>query len=398
MPNGEASAAIKQQVEPARRSFRWSATASSTTRSTTTGIPTSGLLAELRQDFAGVGGDVNFIRTTGDVRCYYELMSDIVSVLRLQGGHVTGWGDKDLRMLDHFQMGPNLVRGFQTAGIGPRDLTLGTTQRRARRHDVLGHVVRGADRRSSACRRTSACDFAVFADAGSVWDYEGQRFFPATATSVTTVDPFTGKDTNSMTDPLVGRRRPHLGFAVRTDPLRLCVPAHQGSERPRAAAPLQRRHEVLILEPRHGQGGMTEPLFFRAPARADRAGDRGADRRGRAAGDAPERRISGIAPLDRAGPGDLAFLQNPKYADAFAATRAGICLTTERFAADAPARCRRAGHARSPTAPSSTVAQKLFPGAMRPSSLFEASGDFDRARWCIRRRGSRSGVTIDPAR
>ena len=27
----------------------------------------------------------------------------------------------------------------------------------------------------------------------------GQRFFPATATSVTTVDPFTGVDTNSMT-------------------------------------------------------------------------------------------------------------------------------------------------------------------------------------------------------
>ena len=26
-------------------------------------------------------------------------------------------------MLDHFQMGPNLVRGFAPAGIGPRDMT-----------------------------------------------------------------------------------------------------------------------------------------------------------------------------------------------------------------------------------------------------------------------------------
>ena len=94
--------------------------------------PTKGVLAELRQDFAGVGGDVNFIRTTGDVRWYYELISDIVSVLHLQGGYVTGWGDKDLRMLDHFQMGPNLVRGFATAGIGPRDLTFGTS------NDALG--------------------------------------------------------------------------------------------------------------------------------------------------------------------------------------------------------------------------------------------------------------------
>ncbi len=28
-------------------------------------------------------------------------------------------------MLDHFQMGPSLVRGFAPAGIGPRDLTAG---------------------------------------------------------------------------------------------------------------------------------------------------------------------------------------------------------------------------------------------------------------------------------
>ena len=40
-------------------------------------------------------------------------------------------------MLDHFQMGPNLVRGFAPAGIGPRDLTPGTT------NDALGgtHVL-----------------------------------------------------------------------------------------------------------------------------------------------------------------------------------------------------------------------------------------------------------------
>ena len=45
-------------------------------------------------------------------------------MLHLQGGHIAGWGGRDLRMLDHFQMGPNLVRGFAPSGIGPRDLTL----------------------------------------------------------------------------------------------------------------------------------------------------------------------------------------------------------------------------------------------------------------------------------
>ncbi len=35
-------------------------------------------------------------------------------------------------MLDDFKMGPNLVRGFQPAGIGPRDITPGTS------NDALG--------------------------------------------------------------------------------------------------------------------------------------------------------------------------------------------------------------------------------------------------------------------
>src|ERR1039457_440542 len=94
--------------------------------------PTSGFYAEFKQDIAGAGGNVNFIRSTAETRNYYELLPDIIGVLKLQGGYETGWGGKDLRMLDHFQMGPNLVRGFAPAGIGPRDLTVGTTQ------DALG--------------------------------------------------------------------------------------------------------------------------------------------------------------------------------------------------------------------------------------------------------------------
>src|SRR5262245_43629451 len=37
--------------------------------------PTSGVFAEFKQDFAGVGGDVNFIRSTVEARTYYEVWS-----------------------------------------------------------------------------------------------------------------------------------------------------------------------------------------------------------------------------------------------------------------------------------------------------------------------------------
>ena len=49
--------------------------------------PTSGLYAEFKQDFAGIGGDVNFIRSTGEARTYYEIFSDVVAVFKVQGGN-----------------------------------------------------------------------------------------------------------------------------------------------------------------------------------------------------------------------------------------------------------------------------------------------------------------------
>jgi len=139
--------------------------------------PTSGLYAELRQDFAGVGGDVNFTRTQAEARTYYEVLPDIVSVLKLQGGAIEPWGGKTLRMLDHFQMGPNLVRGFAPAGIGPRDLTTGTT------NDALGgSLFWGASVEAQTplyfLPKEIGIKVAAFADAGSVWDYRGITVAP----------------------------------------------------------------------------------------------------------------------------------------------------------------------------------------------------------------------------
>ncbi len=139
---------------------------------------------------------------------------------------------------------------------------------------------------------------------------------------------------------------------------------------------------------------MTEPLFFERPTgltAQDVAALTGAVVRQGAA----DRRISGLGPLDRAGPNELSFMQSPKYASQFAVTRAGICLTTEKFAANAPT------HVAVLVTPAPyrafvTVAQKLYPGAARPSSLFEAKGI---AAGAMVHPSARleSGVTIDPA-
>ena len=149
--------------------------------------PTSGLYAELRQDFAGVGGDVNFIRSQVEARNYYEVLPDVVGVLKLQGGHIAGWGGKDLRMLDHFKMGPNLVRGFAPAGIGPRDLNPNTTQ------DALGgSLYWGASVEAQTplyfLPKEIGIKLAAFVDAGSVWDYKGPTYWAQTGETVQLAD------------------------------------------------------------------------------------------------------------------------------------------------------------------------------------------------------------------
>ena len=134
--------------------------------------PTSGIFAQLKQDVAGLGGDVDFIRSSVEARNYYEVLPDVVGVLKLQGGHVAAWGGQQLRMLDHFFMGPNLVRGFEPAGIGPRDLTTGTT------NDALGgSLYWGASVEFQTplyfLPKEIGMKFATFADAGSLWGYKG---------------------------------------------------------------------------------------------------------------------------------------------------------------------------------------------------------------------------------
>jgi outer membrane protein insertion porin family len=180
--NGEASLAVRRELAngPVLTSLVGYTLSYNTLDSNRN--PTKGLQADLRQDFAGVGGDVNFIRTASDIYSYHEVVSDVVGIVHLQGGHITGWGSRDLRMLDHFQMGPGLVRGFAPAGIGPRDLTqrvFGTGG------DALGGTMYwGASLELQTpvyfLPKDAGVKVAAFADAGSLWNYVGPTTFPAT--------------------------------------------------------------------------------------------------------------------------------------------------------------------------------------------------------------------------
>jgi len=147
--------------------------------------PTDGLLVDFRQDFAGVGGDVSYLKTVVDAKYYTPLVSDIVGLARVQGGMLNKIGSQDLRMLDHFQMGPNLVRGFAPNGIGPRDLNPFGTQ------DALGGTKYwGASLELQMpfwfLPKEVGLKGAVYADAGGLFDYQGPTTWSVTNEMTTT--------------------------------------------------------------------------------------------------------------------------------------------------------------------------------------------------------------------
>jgi outer membrane protein insertion porin family len=144
--------------------------------------PTDGLLIDFKQDFAGVGGDVSYLKSAIDAKYYTPLVADIVGLIHLQGGTLNSVGNSQLRMLDQFQMGSNLIRGFAPNGIGPRDLTFYP-------YTGTGDALGGTKYWGASAELQMPFWFlpkevglkgAVYADAGSLWDYQGPTSWAAT--------------------------------------------------------------------------------------------------------------------------------------------------------------------------------------------------------------------------
>jgi outer membrane protein insertion porin family len=84
--------------------------------------PTRGWAGSLRQDLAGLGGDVNYVKTEADASWYYGFTPAWIVSVQGSTGYVSGWNGDPIRINDRFFKGGNSFRGFETAGMGPRDL------------------------------------------------------------------------------------------------------------------------------------------------------------------------------------------------------------------------------------------------------------------------------------
>jgi outer membrane protein insertion porin family len=156
--------------------------------------PTRGFYFKGTQDLAGAGGDVNYIRSTADLRAYYPITQDIVLAGRTMGGTITGWGGQSVRVVDAFYRGGETIPGFAPAGIGPRDAATG---------DALG----GTTFYSATAELRFPLPFipqdlglsgAVFTSAGTLFGTDAQKFAAAYAAKNGVSNTLAVQDTSSL--------------------------------------------------------------------------------------------------------------------------------------------------------------------------------------------------------
>jgi len=82
--------------------------------------PTDGYFVRLSQDYAGIGGDVTFLRHKVTGGTYYTIVDEWVAGLTGEAGFIETFGVMS-RIQHRFFLGGDSLRGFATGGVGPRD-------------------------------------------------------------------------------------------------------------------------------------------------------------------------------------------------------------------------------------------------------------------------------------
>ncbi|MFA6115337.1 MAG: outer membrane protein assembly factor BamA [Sphingomonas sp.] len=176
--------------------------------------PSAGKRLVLSADFAGLGGDVKYVRTRFEGAKYWGLGSGFILSANAEGGYIKslegsrGAGIDKVRITDRFYLGEPDFRGFDIRGVGPRVQRIGYTT------DDAGNQVLVSDRTQfvddalggrayylgriemeiplGAGAREMGLRPSIYIQAGALFGIT--RPLP-TATFPTRVDPVTGRTT-----------------------------------------------------------------------------------------------------------------------------------------------------------------------------------------------------------
>ena len=127
--------------------------------------PNGGVLLRFSQEFAGIGGDVNYISTTALAVAERRILNEEVTLRAVFEGGAINMTKGDSRVTERF-FGNGKIRGFEANGIGPRDLV-------SDNEDALGGnffaVMRFEAEFPLGIPEEYGIRGGVFFDVGSVW-------------------------------------------------------------------------------------------------------------------------------------------------------------------------------------------------------------------------------------
>ena len=132
-------------------------------------LPREGIYAQVGAEYAGLGGDADFVKFTGEAS-YFHLISesaDIIGSLSAGAGHMIG-GD-NTRVFDQFMQGGETIRGFDARGFGPRSEVLADGDRDALGGTTYFNVSAEATMPMPVVPRDFGLRVAAFADAGTLY-------------------------------------------------------------------------------------------------------------------------------------------------------------------------------------------------------------------------------------
>ena len=130
--------------------------------------PNAGILLEFGQDFGGVGGDVEFIRSTARAIAQTAVWNEDVTLrATFRAGNISMLGGSDSIATDRYRIGSSIMRGFTPDGIGPRQYSPGNYD------DALGGTTYAVAQFDAefplGLPEELGITGGVFYDVGSVW-------------------------------------------------------------------------------------------------------------------------------------------------------------------------------------------------------------------------------------
>ena len=155
--------------------------------------PTGGFDFSFSQDLAGVGGDVQYIRTESSAAAYQGIFKGVRASVRLSGGYIGSWGDDEgIRINNRFFRGGSTFRGFDVAGLGPRRIVrevdaAGNTQRIRKGRALGGKAYYQATAEltfPNFLPEEYGIDTALFLEAGSVGELDDIDTEPTNITQI----------------------------------------------------------------------------------------------------------------------------------------------------------------------------------------------------------------------